>query len=99
LNVGHVVYRLLPILLTCCLLTDCGGQLPWQSAAAPDPAAEDDAKCQAHGYQPGTPDYDKCRTKLADLHDQAAAANRADVGARLQGKPPSWWTPGPNTPH
>jgi hypothetical protein len=92
------VYRLLPILVAC-LLTSCGGQLPWQSAAAPDPGVEDDAKCQSHGYQPGTPDYEKCRMKLADLRDQAAADNRAGVGSRLLGQPPSWWTPGPNSPH
>jgi hypothetical protein len=92
------VYRLLPLLITCCLLASCGGQLPWQSAAAPDPTAEDDAKCQAHNYQPGTPEYEKCRGKLADLRAQAEQADRADIASRLQGKPPSWWIPGPNTP-
>jgi hypothetical protein len=91
------VFRLLPILVAC-LLAGCSGQLPWQSAAAPDPAAEDDAKCQSSGYRLGTPEYEKCRTKLGDQRAQAEAQDRSYLAARLQGKPPSWWNPGPNQP-
>lgn len=93
------MYRFFPILLAC-LLAGCGGQLPWQSASAKDPAtqgAEDDAKCQSYGYHPGTPDYDKCRTRVADQRLDQEQQDRADVANRLQGKPPSWWNPGP--PH
>jgi len=85
-------------LLALCLLAGCGGQLPWESAAAKDPAAEDDATCQSRGYHPGTPDYEKCRKRLDDQHEQEEAQQRADLAGRLQGKPPSWWNPSPNAP-
>jgi hypothetical protein len=100
LNVRHVVHRLLRLLpfLAGLLLAGCGGQLPWQSAAAPDPAAEDDAKCQSRGYHPGTPDYEKCRMRVADERSAAETQDRSDLAGRLQGKPPSWWNPGPNSP-
>jgi hypothetical protein len=91
------VYRFAFPVFVAFLLAGCGGQLPWETKTAVDPAAEDDAKCQAAGYRPATPDYEKCRARLVDLRAQADAQSRADLGARLAGKPPSWSTQGP--PH
>jgi hypothetical protein len=92
------VHRFFPVVFVACLLAGCGGQLPWQSAAEKDPAVEDDARCQSLGYHPGTPDYDRCRTRVADQRVQQEQQDRADLAGRLQGKPPSWWNPGPSSP-
>jgi hypothetical protein len=51
-------------------------------------AAADDAKCQAHGYQPGTPPYEKCRSQLTDQRVQAETDDRAALAGRLLGRPP-----------
>jgi len=47
--------------------------------------ARDDAKCQAHGYQPGTLNYNDCRDKLAEMRDQA---DRTALAGRLLGRLP-----------
>jgi hypothetical protein len=80
------VFRLLPILLIL-FLAGCASKPP---EAALDIAAQDDAKCQAYGLKPGSPEYEKCRTKLADLRAQAEDKDRAALAGRLQSKPPSW---------
>jgi hypothetical protein len=90
-----VVNRFVFPIFVACLLAGCAGQLPWETKAGVDPAAEDDAKCQAAGYRPGTADYEKCRARVVDLRAQADAQSRTDLGARLAGKPPSWATQGP----
>ena len=83
-------FVLLPI-AAACFLAGCATQ---SQQAQTDPAAVDDAKCQAAGYHPGTPDYEKCRTKVADMRAQAQAQaevdSRAALAGRLQGRPPPW---------
>jgi hypothetical protein len=64
-----------------------------QSFTAPPPtnaeiSAADDAKCQQQGYQPSTPDYEKCRSRLADQRAQAETNDRAALAGRLLGRPP-----------
>jgi hypothetical protein len=57
----------------------------------PEPAeisAQEDAKCQSYGLTPGTPEYEKCRTKLADLRAQQEYKDRAALAGRLQGRMP-----------
>jgi hypothetical protein len=57
------VYRLVPMLVTL-FLAGCAGHSPEAQTPA-SLAAQDDAKCQSYGLQAGTPEYDKCRTKLS----------------------------------
>jgi len=45
-----------------------------QAAAA---AANDDAKCQSYGLQPGSPGYAQCRMNLDNQRAQVAASDRA----------------------
>ena len=47
--------------------------------------AGDDAKCQAHGYQPGTLNYTDCRDKLAEMREQG---DRSALAGRLLGRLP-----------
>jgi outer membrane PBP1 activator LpoA protein len=91
------VRRLVFPILVACLLAGCGGQLPWQTQAAADPGAEDDAKCRSYGLQPATTEYEKCRAKLADLRAQQEADSRARTVRGLQGRPPAGMDPG--SPH
>jgi hypothetical protein len=79
------VFRLLPILLVL-LLAGCASKPPETDS---DISARDDAKCQSSGVKPGTPEYEKCRTKLADLRAQQELDDRKALAARLQGKLPS----------
>jgi hypothetical protein len=74
------------LIVTALLLSDCASfQSPEQAKAEAD--AKDDGQCQAHGYKPGTVNYDECRQKLVELRDQA---DRSALAGRLQGRPPSW---------
>lgn len=61
-----------------------------QAQAQAEGAAKDAAKCQSYGLQPGNPEYEKCLTQLADKRAQAETNDRAALGNRLQGRPPSW---------
>jgi hypothetical protein len=77
----------MPILVAF-FLAACASHSPEEEAAAEAAAAaKDTAKCQAYGFQPDTPDFDKCLTKLADQRRQVENVDRA---ARLEGRPPSW---------
>jgi hypothetical protein len=74
------------LVLVAFLLAGCASpETDVQARAEAD--AKDDAKCQSSGFQPGTADYDKCRTKLADLRAQA---DRGALAGRLLNRPPSW---------
>ncbi len=61
-----------------------------QAQAQAEGATKDAAKCQSYGLQPGTGEYEKCLTQLADKRAQAEANDRAALGNRLQGRPPGW---------
>jgi hypothetical protein len=80
------VYRLVPMLVAL-FLAGCAGHSP-EAQTPPGLAAQDDAKCQSYGLQPGTPEYDKCRAKLADQRTQAEFNDRAALAGRLQGRLP-----------
>ena len=74
------------LILVALLLAGCtSAETEAQAKAEAD--AKDDAKCQSTGYQPGTLNYDQCRTKLADLRAQA---DRGALAGRLLNRPPSW---------
>jgi predicted outer membrane protein len=60
----------------------------------PDPkatAASDDARCRAAGLPPGTPEFERCLTKLADQRAQAEADSKSALAGRLQSRPPPGW--------
>ena len=75
--------RWLPI-LTALFLAGCA-TAESEAAKQAEIEANDDARCQARGYQPGTLKYDDCR---AALDQQRAQADRAALAGRLQGKIP-----------
>ena len=80
--------RLVPI-LALLLLAGCANQLPWSDPQPKaDGAVADDAKCRSYGLQPGTPEFEKCLTKLADQRAQADYNERAALSGRLQNRPP-----------
>jgi hypothetical protein len=78
------VWRILPI-LAMCLLAGCASKTPEQIQA--EGTVADDAKCRSYGLQPGTPEFEKCLTKLADLRAQQEYGERAALMQRLQNKP------------
>jgi hypothetical protein len=83
------------IVLAGFLLTSCATHSPEadaqaQAQADAEGAAKDAAKCQSYGLQPGTKEYEKCLTQLADKRVQAETNERAALGNRLQGRPPTW---------
>ena len=87
--------RALPILLAIVafgLLGGCASKTPEQEAQEAaqkqaEGAAADDAKCRSYGIQPGTPEFEKCLTKLADLRAQREYDDRRAMMNRLQMKP------------
>jgi len=81
--VRRTVTILLAVLLAGCANSFTNPFAPQQPVDLP---AQDDAKCKSLGLQPGTPEYEKCRTKLADLHAQQETNDRAALAGRLQGK-------------
>ena len=89
--------RCLVTIVVAVFLVGCAHQSPEEqaqakAAAQASQAAEDNAKCQAAGYHPGTPDFEKCLAKMADKHAQDDYYDRAALAARLQGRLPG--TPG-----
>lgn len=91
----QAVYRLLIVPaafpLAILPLAGCAGHSPEAAAQAQaDAAANDAAKCQSYGLQPGNPEYEKCLAQLADKRAQAETDNRAALAGRLQGQPPPW---------
>jgi hypothetical protein len=89
------VRRALPILAICfvaCCVAGCASKTPEQQAQADaqaqaQGAAADDAKCRSYGLQPGTPEFEKCLSKLADVRAQQDYSERAALMNRLQMKP------------
>jgi hypothetical protein len=78
-------------ILTAVVLAGCATRSPQTEVQGQaDAAANDAAKCQTYGLQPGNPEYEKCLTQLADKRAQADANNRAALAGRLQGQPPPW---------
>jgi hypothetical protein len=65
------------------VLVGCAAQSEQSQEA--EAAAQDAARCQAHGYKPGSADYDQC---LTDLENQRTHNERAALMGRLQGRSP-----------
>ncbi len=87
--------RRLLIVFVALLAAGCATRSPEaeaQAQAEAEATAKDSAKCQSHGLQPGTPEFEKCLAQLADKRAQAEAGERSSLGSRLQGRPPSWAT-------
>jgi hypothetical protein len=85
------------LILAVILLAGCATHSPDADAQAQG-AAADDAKCKSYGLTPGTPEFEKCLSKLADQRAQAETDSRAGVASRLQGRlPPGMDTSAP--PH
>jgi hypothetical protein len=92
------VYRSLVILIALLLagsLAGCAYHSPEpdaqaQAQALAEATSKDAAKCQSYGLQPGSSEYEKCLTQLADKRAQGESNDRAALGNRLQGRPPSW---------
>lgn len=81
------------VVLVAFLVAGCATHSPEadaQAQAQAEGASKDAAKCQSYGLQPGTKEYEKCLTQLADKRAQAEANDRAALGNRLQGRPPGW---------
>ena len=90
------MHRCLPI-LAAILLAGCSAsssepsQRPQvQAAAQPD----DDAMCQAQGFQPGSAPYVQCRKELDKQHlkddpDSSWTPEREGTARALLGRPPS----------
>jgi hypothetical protein len=76
----------LVLILSALLVAGCALHSP-----EPEPqsyASVDDAKCRAAGLPPGTPEFEKCLTKLADQRAQADADSKKALAGRLQSRPP-----------
>jgi hypothetical protein len=87
--------RGLLVVLAVFVLTGCATHSPeadaqTQAQAQAEGVAKDAAKCQSYGLQPGNPEYEKCLTQLADKRAKAEVNDRAALGNRLQGRPPTW---------
>jgi len=65
------------------LLVGCAAQSEQSQEA--EAAAQDGARCQAHGFKPGSAEYDQC---LTDLENQRTRAERTAIMGRLQGRSP-----------
>jgi outer membrane biogenesis lipoprotein LolB len=74
------------LILVAFLLAGCAAAQTEEQAKA-EADAKDSAQCQAHGYQPGSLNYDDCMAKLADLRTQA---DRTALSGRLRSQPPPW---------
>jgi hypothetical protein len=87
----------LALILVVILLAGCATHSPDAEAQArAQGAAADDAKCKSYGLTPGTPEFEKCLTKLADQRAQAEADSRSGLAGRLQGRlPPGMDTSAP----
>jgi hypothetical protein len=83
------------VILVALLLAGCATHSPEadaqaQAQAQAEGVAKDAAKCQSYGLQPGNPEYEKCLTQLADKRAKTEVNDRAALGNRLQGRPPTW---------
>jgi hypothetical protein len=90
------VYRLLFVLVAF-LIAGCATHSPEADAqvraqAEAVAASKDSAKCQSYGLRPGTAEFEKCLSQLADKRAQAEAEERSSLANSLLGKPPSWAT-------
>jgi putative hemolysin len=89
------VYRLLFVLGAVVLVGCASSRSPEAQAQADaqaqaEVAANDSAKCQSYGLRPGTTEFEKCLTQLADKRAQADSNSRSALAGRLQGQPPAW---------
>jgi hypothetical protein len=89
------VYRLLFVLVAF-LITGCATHSPEadaqaQAEAQADAVSKDSAKCQSYGLRPGTTEFEKCLSQLADKRAEAEAEERSALANSLLGKPPSMW--------
>jgi hypothetical protein len=94
------VYRLLFVLVAF-LIAGCATHSPEadaqaQAQAQADATSKDSAKCQSYGLRPGTTEFEKCLSQLADKRAQAEAEEHSALANSLLGKPPPWATA---TPH
>jgi len=98
MSVRASVARLV-LILAVILLAGCATHSPdaeAQAQAQAQGAAADDAKCKSYGLTPGTPEFEKCLSKLADQRAQTETDSRAGVASRLQGRlPPGMDTSAP----
>jgi outer membrane PBP1 activator LpoA protein len=96
MSVRASVARLV-LILAVILLAGCATHSPDAEAQAQaQGAAADDAKCKSYGLTPGTPEFEKCLSKLADQRAQTETDSRAGVASRLQGRlPPGMDTSAP----
>jgi len=85
------LFVLAAFLLIGCATKSPEAEAQAQAQAEAEAAAKDAAKCQSYGLQPGTPQFEKCVTQLADKRAQADADDRAALSGRLRGQPPPWW--------
>jgi hypothetical protein len=90
------VYRLLFVLFAF-LIAGCATHSPEadeqaQAQAQADAASKDSAKCQSYGLRPGTTEFEKCLSQLADKRAKAEADQRSALANSLLGKPPPWAT-------
>ena len=76
----------LALILAALLIAGCSSHSP--EADAQSNAVADDAKCRAAGLTPGTPDFEKCLSKLADQRAKAELDSKTALAGRLQGRPP-----------
>jgi hypothetical protein len=56
-------------------------------AAAQERVAADDAACQASGVQPGSPQYDDCRKRLANQHASGERGHQRMLDQMLNDSP------------
>ena len=57
------------------------------AAAAQERVAADDAKCQASGLQPNTPQYDDCRKRLANEQASGTRGHQRMIDMMLNDRP------------
>jgi hypothetical protein len=87
------VYRLLFVLVAF-LIAGCATRSPEadaqaQAQAEAGAASKDSAKCQSYGLRPGTTEFEKCLSQLADKRAQGEAEERSSLANSFLGKPPS----------
>jgi hypothetical protein len=82
---------LIALLLAGCFASDNAQQnVQPQAQAAAQP--DDDAACQAQGFQPGSTDYVQCRKRFDSQHlkdNSSWTPERESVARGLLGRPPS----------
>ena len=83
-----------PIILLALALASCGPSA-FQQAQERWPA-EDDATCRGYGFQPGTPDYGRCRMARDAIHQQQISTYQRQMAVVAAGM--NDWYPRPMAP-